>query len=68
MKLHQLLLVATLLSLGACVIEDDRPGPDPHRAWWGEHHPQEAYDHDRAEHEHRDWCARTPDQTCQGWR
>jgi hypothetical protein len=41
---------------------------DPHRAWWEEHHRQDAYERERAEREHRDWCARTPDRSCEGWR
>ncbi|HEX6841325.1 MAG TPA: hypothetical protein VF113_07345 [Stellaceae bacterium] len=59
--------------LAGCVVHDrgDRGSAgvaaDPHRGWWSEHHGQEAYDRGRAEREHREWCAHSPDRSCEGW-
>jgi hypothetical protein len=57
----------TVLILSGCVVQPEA-GYDPHRQWWTDHHPQEAYDRDRAEREHRDYCGRTPDHSCEGWK
>ena len=60
-----------LVLLAGCVVRAE-PAPlaydDQHREWWGRYHQNEAYERDRAEREHRDWCGRTPDRSCEGWR
>jgi hypothetical protein len=67
----KLLIVAvaavSMMGVSGCEVRETRVN-DPHRAWWEEHHRQEAYERERAEREHRDWCARTPDRSCEGWR
>jgi hypothetical protein len=58
-----------MVLLAGCVVHEDRPvAADPHRDWWSAHHGQDAYERSRAEREHRDWCGRTPDRSCEGWR
>ncbi|HEY7219207.1 MAG TPA: hypothetical protein VH985_12565 [Candidatus Binatia bacterium] len=52
------------LALSSCIVD---PHGDPHRGWWEERHRAEAYDHDRAEREHRDYCRRSYDRSCEGW-
>ena len=55
--------------LAGCVVHDrgSVAVADPHRTWWSEHHGQEAYDRTRAEREHREYCGRTSDRSCEGW-
>ena len=61
--------VMALVLMSGCVVHDRTTATvDPHRDWWAQRHAQETYDRDRAEREHRDWCARTPDRSCEGWR
>ena len=68
MKFQSVVLaVAALIVVTGCEVRE-RTAADPHRQWWAEHHGQDAYDRARAEREHRDWCAHTPDRSCQGWR
>jgi hypothetical protein len=70
MRFLQVALVAlSIIAVSGCE-HRERSGTsgDPHRAWWAQHHQGEAYDRDRGEREHRDWCNRTPDQSCEGWR
>ena len=62
--LHLAFAVIAVLALPGCVVRDQ---PDPHRAWWDEHHHGEAYDRNRAEAEHRDYCAHSYDHSCEGW-
>jgi len=57
----------TVVILSGCVVQPVAT-VDPHRQWWDDHHPREAYDRDRAEREHRDYCGHTRDQSCEGWR
>jgi hypothetical protein len=64
--LHLAFAVASLLALSGCFVRES--GPDPHRAWWDEHHHGEPYDHARAENEHRDYCGHSHDQSCEGWK
>lgn len=59
--------LAALVAVSGCEVRE-RTTYDPHRQWWSEHHGQEAYDRGRAEQEHRDWCARSYDRSCEGWR
>lgn len=69
MKLARVVLAAMALALVAgCEVHERTMAVDPHHDWWAQHHGQEAYDRDRAEHEHREWCERTPDRSCEGWR
>ncbi len=63
--LHLVLALASVLALSACYVRED--GPDPHRAWWDDHHHGEAYDRARAENAHRDYCAHSYDHSCEGW-
>ena len=60
---------AAALLLAGCVVHDRETvgAADPHRTWWSEHHGQDAYDRTRAEREHREYCGRTPDRSCEGW-
>lgn len=37
------------------------------RAWWEEHHRRERYAEERSEREHREWCDRSYDRSCEGW-
>ena len=46
-----------------CVVDHH----DFHRGWWDEHHRGERYEEDRAEREHREWCAKSYDRSCEGW-
>ncbi len=65
-NIYAALVLSAVLGLTGC----DRP-MDPegaHRAWWSEHHRDEAFDHDRAVSEHRDWCAHNHDRGCEGWK
>ncbi|MBV8654152.1 MAG: hypothetical protein JO255_22020 [Alphaproteobacteria bacterium] len=64
-SLHLVLILASIVALSGCYVREE--GPDPHRAWWDDHHHGEAYDHARAESEHRDWCAHSYDHSCEGW-
>jgi hypothetical protein len=57
------LMLSCVLATTGCYV-DNR---DPHRGWWDEHHRGEAYDSARAEREHRDWCGRSYDRSCEGW-
>ena len=60
--------LAALLLLGGCVVPEHRSDIDPHRDWWMQRHPQAAsYDPDYAQREHREWCKRWHDQSCEGW-
>lgn len=59
--------ITAALLLSGCVVRQEPAAENMHRAWWAQHHPHETYDASRAEREHRDWCARTPDRTCEGW-
>jgi hypothetical protein len=65
--LYVVFVAASLMTVAGCEVRE-RTVEDPHRQWWAEHHGQEAYDRSRAEREHRDWCAHSPDQSCRGWR
>jgi len=70
MTLGKVAAAALGLSLlaGCAVRERTTVGfEDPHRAWWSEHHPREAYDRSVAEREHREYCRHTPDRSCDGW-
>jgi hypothetical protein len=68
MKLLSIALaIAAFVWLAGCEIRE-RTAVDPHRDWWSQRHQEEVYDRDRAAREHRDWCARTPDRSCEGWR
>jgi len=51
-----------LLAVSGCVEQHDW-----HRGWWDEHHHGERYEAERAEREHREWCGRSYDQSCEGW-
>lgn len=62
------LAVTAAVLLAGCVVRQQPAAVDVHREWWGQHHPRETYDPYRADREHREWCARTPDRTCEGWR
>jgi hypothetical protein len=55
--------------LAGCVVHDRETvgAADPHRTWWSARHGQEAYDRNRAEREHREYCGHTPDRSCEGW-
>lgn len=53
--------------LAGCAVRERTTVADPHREWWATHHGQEAYDRERAEREHRDYCRHTPDRSCEGW-
>ena len=57
-------IAACVLSVSSCIVE---PRGDFHRGWWEERHRGEAYDHERAEREHRDYCGRSYDRSCEGW-
>jgi hypothetical protein len=70
MTLGKVAAAALALSLLAGCVVHDRGCvgvADPHRGWWTAHHGQEAYDRGRAEREHREYCGRTPDRSCEGW-
>jgi hypothetical protein len=64
--LYIALALSSLLALGGC----NRPvdAEAAHRSWWDDHHHGEAFDHDRAVGEHRDWCAKNHDHSCEGWK
>ena len=55
--------------LAGCVVHDRETvgAADPHRTWWSERHRQESYDRGRAEREHREYCVRSYDRSCEGW-
>ncbi len=65
--LNVMFAVAVAIAASGCVVHE-QTGYDPHRQWWAEHHGGEAYDRGRAEQEHRAWCERAPDRSCEGWR
>lgn len=58
------LMLSCILATAGCFVETRG---DPHRAWWDEHHRGEAYESERAEREHREWCGRSYDRSCEGW-
>ena len=64
-----MIAVVAIALLSGCVVRDRERtvAADPHHDWWTQRHAQEPYDRTRAEREHRDWCARTPDRSCEGW-
>jgi hypothetical protein len=59
-------IAVCLLAVSGCYVVDTRGG-DPHRGWWEERHRGEAYDTGRAEREHREYCARSYDRSCESW-
>lgn len=65
--LHLALAAASLIALSGCYARETA-AVDPHRQWWEERHRQDAYDRARAEHEHREYCERFYDRSCEGWR
>ncbi len=67
--LHAAFIALSIVAISGCEVRE-RSGSsvDPHREWWAHYHQGEAYDRERGEREHRDWCNRTPDQSCEGWR
>jgi len=58
-------VTACVLAASGCFVETH--GGDPHRAWWEERHRGEAYQVERAEREHREYCRRSYDRSCEGW-
>jgi hypothetical protein len=59
-------IAVCVLAVSGCFVVDTRGG-DPHRGWWDERHRGEAYDNGRAEREHREYCGRSYDRSCEGW-
>jgi hypothetical protein len=57
-------VVACMLAGTGCFVENHR---DFHRGWWEERHRGEAYEPERAEREHREYCGRSYDRSCEGW-
>jgi hypothetical protein len=65
------LAIVAAVTLSACVVHEDR-GPvresyDPHRDWWAGRHQGSDYNRESAEREHRVYCGRTRDASCEGW-
>lgn len=65
--LNLALAALSLVTLSACY-ERETVAVDPHRQWWGEHHRGDVYDRERADREHREYCQRSYDRSCEGWR
>ena len=66
MKTLSFAVVAVCVLVGSgCFVETH--GGDPHRGWWEEHHRGEAYQIERAEREHREYCKRSYDRSYEGW-
>jgi len=63
-KLTSAAIALSLSLMSGCVVE---PRGDWHRGWWEDHHRGERYEPDRAEREHREWCGRSYDRSCEGW-
>jgi hypothetical protein len=59
------LIAACVMVMSGCLVEPR--GGDLHRGWWEEHHRGENYDAERAEREHREYCGRSYDRSCEGW-
>ncbi len=65
----------SLLSLAACgggsgYYDDtyyDVTFDDSHQRWWHDHYSDRAFDRRMALREHRMWCARSFDDSCNGW-
>jgi hypothetical protein len=58
-------IAVCVLAVSGCYVET-RVG-DPHRGWWEERYRNQAYDSGRAEREHREYCRRSYDRSCEGW-
>ena len=57
-------ITVCVMALSGCVVE---PRGDLHRGWWEERHGGESYEAERAEREHREYCGRSYDRSCEGW-
>ena len=59
------MIAVCVLAVSGCVVEPR--GGDLHRGWWEERHRGESYQSERAEREHREYCGRSYDRSCEGW-
>ena len=64
-------MIVAALTLSACVVDEGhgrvREGNDPHRDWWAGRHQGMEYNRESAEREHREYCGRSRDASCEGW-